>query len=183
MQPPRIALALLCASLAALASACGGDEAAAPTGATGTPVAIPTATPFAQLPAPVIVTAVAGPSAGGDLTYIVEPGDSLSEIAARFDTTVDAISEANGLTDVDIVVGQELIIPGGGTPATPGTASPAPTGTPAASASVYVVVSGDTALGIAIQFDVTLAELAAANGMTVDELTRLRIGQEIQIPR
>ena len=184
MQPPRIALALLCASLAALASACGGDEPAAPTGATGTPVAIPTATPFAQLPAPVIVTAVAGPSAGGDLTYIVEPGDSLSEIAARFDTTVEAISEANGLTDIDLIVGQELIIPGGA-PATTGggTASPSPAGTPSPSDTVYVVEAGDTALAIAIQFDVTLEQLAAANGMTVDEITDLSIGQELQIPR
>lgn len=192
---PRIALALLCGSLAMLAVACGGGEDDAPIapGATGTAAPIPTATPFAQLPAPVIVTAVAGASAGGDLTYIVEPGDSLSVIAARFDTTVDAIVEANGLADVDIIVGQELIIPGGGgttgadggdEPAAP-SPSPTPTSTPAdtGSGTVYVVESGDTALGIAIRFDVTLEELAAANGMTVDEITELQIGQEIQIPR
>lgn len=179
----RIAPALLCASLGLLIAACGGDNAP-PADATGTAAPIPTATPFAQLPAPVIVTAVAGPSAGGDLTYIVEPGDSLSAIAARFGTTVDAISEANNLADADIIVGQELIIPGGGSApgATGGTTgTPAPTAVPAT--DVYVVESGDTALGIAIDHGVTLEQLAAANGMTVDEITNLRIGQELQIPR
>jgi LysM repeat protein len=134
----------------------------------------------------VIGTAVAGPSAGVDLTYIVEPGDSLSVIAARFGITVEAITEANDLADPDIIVGQELIIPGGdGAPATTDAEAPEPaaTSTPETSGNVYVVEPGDTALGVAIRFGVTLEELAAANGMTVDEITRLRIGQELQLPR
>ncbi|MDA0366125.1 MAG: LysM peptidoglycan-binding domain-containing protein [Chloroflexi bacterium] len=180
---PRIAPALICASLTVLLAACGGNDGPAPD-ATSTGVPIPTATPFASLPAPVIVTAVAGPSAGGDLTYIVEPGDSLSAIAARFGTTVEAITEANDLADADIIVGQELLIPGGSAPAAAGgaTGTPAPTTAPATS-DVYVVESGDTALGIAISHGVTLEQLAAANGMTVDQITDLKIGQELQIPR
>ncbi len=45
--------------------------------------------------------------------YIVQPGDSLSSIAARFNVTVEAIMEANSLTDPNLLAaGKELIIPG-----------------------------------------------------------------------
>ena len=48
-------------------------------------------------------------------TYVVAAGDTLSVIAERFGVSVDAISEANGITDVNSIrPGQELIIPGAG---------------------------------------------------------------------
>ncbi|MGQ9550564.1 MAG: LysM peptidoglycan-binding domain-containing protein [Roseiflexus sp.] len=44
--------------------------------------------------------------------YIVQPGDTLSELALAFGTTVAEIMAANGLTDPDsLQVGQPLIIP------------------------------------------------------------------------
>ena len=43
--------------------------------------------------------------------YIVQSGDTLGLIAARFGTTVAAIQAANGLTTDEINPGQELIIP------------------------------------------------------------------------
>jgi peptidoglycan endopeptidase LytF len=51
---------------------------------------------------------------GATTTYVVQPGDNLRRIAARFDTTVSALLEANpGITDPSlIVVGQRLVIPG-----------------------------------------------------------------------
>lgn len=45
------------------------------------------------------------------ITYIVQSGDTLNEIAARFGTTSQAIMDANGLTSDIIQVGQVLIIP------------------------------------------------------------------------
>ena len=45
------------------------------------------------------------------ITYIVQSGDTLNEIAARFGTTAQAIMDANGLTSDIIQVGQVLIIP------------------------------------------------------------------------
>jgi hypothetical protein len=45
------------------------------------------------------------------VTYIVQAGDTLNEIAARFGTTAQAIMQANGLTSDVINVGQVLIIP------------------------------------------------------------------------
>ncbi len=65
--------------------------------------------------------------------YIVQPGDSLSGIAFRFDVPIEDIMRANGLSNPDLLsVGQELIIPLGGLPpATPTQPiTPTPTETP-----------------------------------------------------
>lgn len=60
--------------------------------------------------------AVEAPAAGQ--TYIVQDGDTLWDIALRFDTTVEAIVAANGLTNAEeLVLDQELIIPATGTAA------------------------------------------------------------------
>lgn len=56
------------------------------------------------------------------------------------------------------------------------TNTPAPTPTPA----VHIVQPGDTLLGIALQYDVTLEELYQVNGVLKPEL--LQIGQSIVIP-
>lgn len=56
------------------------------------------------------------------------------------------------------------------------------TATAAATGTVYTVEAGDTALAIAIEFDISLAELAEANGVTEAELDNLQIGQELRIP-
>ena len=45
-------------------------------------------------------------------TYVVQPGNTLYSLARQFDTTVEALSSANGLKSDDIYVGQQLIIPG-----------------------------------------------------------------------
>lgn len=45
-------------------------------------------------------------------TYTVAEGDTLGAIAQRFGTTVDALVEANGITDPNLVtLGTELVIP------------------------------------------------------------------------
>ncbi len=50
---------------------------------------------------------------GGGPTYIVEPGDTLSGIARRFGTTVEAMVVANGIEDPSkLYPGAELTIPG-----------------------------------------------------------------------
>lgn len=44
--------------------------------------------------------------------YIVQPGDTLYDIAIRFNTGVQDIMDANGMSGADIYVGTQLIIPG-----------------------------------------------------------------------
>lgn len=61
---------------------------------------------------PTTVTTVAPTPAG---TYVIQPGDTLSVIAEQFGITIQALSDANGITDVNsIQPGQELIIPAAG---------------------------------------------------------------------
>lgn len=58
-----------------------------------------------------IVTATP-PSPGGRVTYVVQSGDSLAIIAARYGITERALAAANAITDPNqIMVGQELVIP------------------------------------------------------------------------
>lgn len=76
-----------------------------------------TAPPTDVRSAPADVASEAAPDdgsdgSGGDRTYVVESGDTLSAIAERFDTTVRAIVRANDIADPDVIdVGQELTIP------------------------------------------------------------------------
>src|SRR5262249_15774367 len=57
------------------------------------------------------------PNLPGQIIYTVVPGDTVSGIAARFGSTVDAIIRANGLSSTGLIfVGQKLVIPVPGTP-------------------------------------------------------------------
>lgn len=61
---------------------------------------------------------------GGTVTYVVKPGDNLSEIAAIYGVTVGVLMQANGITQPEnLQAGQTLIIP-------VGTPTPIPTATP-----------------------------------------------------
>src|SRR5919204_6858422 len=71
-----------------------------------------------------------GRSQSGQATYVVQPGDTLSEIAERYGTTTDAVARANNLGGTAIYAGQTLVIPAAGSAAPPPT-KPPPTNTPA----------------------------------------------------
>ncbi len=181
----RFQLALTLVATLTVVVACGGDDETPEPTATPA-VALPTATPFAVQPPPTIV--VAGtPSAPSALTYIVDPGDTLSQIAARFETTVEAIMASNGLTDPTLIfVGQELLIAAtpAEQPADDGSAGSGSTSNAGGvDVSVYVVQPGDTAWDIARAFGATVEDLAEANGVTVDELVQLQPGDELTLPR
>ncbi len=76
-----------------------------PTPIPPTPTAIPI--PPTQIP-------VANESCGEGVTHVVQPGENLFRIAMRYDTTIGAIQNANGITDMNqIIVGQTLVIPCG----------------------------------------------------------------------
>lgn len=96
---------------------CGGNGEDADPGATATPTAAAESSPSPAAPA---MTATQPPTEAGTEappdgeSYVVESGDTLTSIAERFNTTVDAIVEANNLDDPDVIgVGDELVIPTG----------------------------------------------------------------------
>jgi len=75
-----------------------------------TPPATATPTP-SPLPSPP-PTATATPSPTPPRTYVVQKGDTLNEIAARFGVSVRDLMELNGITDpTKLQIGQVLIIP------------------------------------------------------------------------
>jgi len=78
--------------------------------------------------------------------YRVRHGDTLTAIAARFDTTVDLLSTSNGLRPPYVIkTGQVLVV------------------TEAVEERAYRVQPGDTLFAIAERFDTTVAELATTN--------------------
>jgi LysM repeat protein len=104
--------------------------------------------------------------------YVVQTGDTLYTISLKFNVTMTAIMEANGMTNPNLVyVGQQLIIP---TTTTSTTTSVATSGT------VYVVQSGDTLNKISLKFNVSQAKIMGANGMTNPNI--VYVGQRLMIP-
>lgn len=154
------------------------------------PVPISAVATNTPLPTPVVIIVTATPgfgTGGGQVVYIVQPGDTLTQIARRFNMTVTAIAQANGIVNVNqIQAGQQLIIPGTGGPLDPQVvptspvvqATPIPTQPP--NPATYVVQPGDNLYRISLRFNVTMAALAQANGIL--NVNRLFAGQVLNIP-
>jgi N-acetylmuramoyl-L-alanine amidase len=107
-------------------------------------------------------------------TYVVHPGDTLSEIALRHGTTVGALVAANHLADPNLIrIGQLLHIPDSRM-GIPGYTSGA------AQSETYTVVHGDTLISIARRYGVDLTALARTNGLNVN--APLHIGVVLHVP-
>lgn len=120
----------------------------------------------------VFVSLLAPPAAAHE-THEVEPGDTLSELAVRFDMSPAELMAENELSSADrIRIGQILSIPhpsrGADSAATSQTSG------------IYTVPPGDTLGHIAIRLGVTRAGLVEANGLADPD--RIRIGQKLAIP-
>ena len=88
--------------------------------------------------------------------YVVQSGDTLSGIAARFGTTVQYLARINGIVNPNLIyVGQILKISSSGVSAQRGD-----------STATYVVKSGDTLSGIALRFGTTVSNLVALNDIS-----------------
>lgn len=95
-------------------------------------------------------------------TVTVKRGDSLYNIAQKYNTTVDAIKKLNNLTSNSLSVGQVLIIPDGKED----------------NYNYYIVRSGDTLYSIGKQFNLTVDELKRLNNLLG---TTLSVGQQLII--
>lgn len=104
----------------------------------------------------------ASASAGADV-YTVRPGDTLSAIAERNNTTVDAILAVNRqITNPDLIrPGQTLTLPQGAAPAS------------------HTVRAGESLSGIADQYGLSWRDLAAHNGISNPAL--IHPGQQIRL--
>ena len=97
------------------------------------------------------------------ITYQVAPGDTLGELARRFEVSPETIVWANDLGDGGAVLqaGQELTIP-------------------PVSGVRYEVQKGDTLLKIALKHEVSPQAIIEANGLETPDV--LAIGQQLVIP-
>ena len=125
-------------------------------GATGQPVPAPQPQTYEQ------------PSVqSSDTTYIVQAGDTLSEIAQRFGTTYQHLADINGIANPNLIhVGQEIRID-----------SSEPTSN--ASEEYYTIQSGDTLSGIAECYGTTWQWLAEVNG--IDNPNLIYPGKTIRV--
>ena len=83
----------------------------------------PAAEPVADTPvAPVVVAPVVVAPVAVNGSYVIQSGDSITKIAAKFGVSVQAILDANGLGRTSIIYsGKTLVIPGVATTTTAGT--------------------------------------------------------------
>ncbi|KAI1873859.1 uncharacterized protein JN550_003128 [Neoarthrinium moseri] len=111
-------------------------------------------------------------------TYVVQPGDTLSAIAANMGAGVCNIASENNIPEVDTIYGgQTLTVP----LSVCGAVSSATFCCIAsAAATTHVAVSGDSFYGLGIQNGVPAASIASAN--TGIASANIMIGQVITIP-
>ncbi len=115
-------------------------------------------------------------SAAGPQWVVVNWGDTLAIIAARYGTTVGALMQANRLPDPNFVyAGQRLLVPANGQTSPAGSTSPNK-----ATTATYTVRPGDTLHIIAARYGTTVAALASANRLW--DYNFIYTGQVLKIP-
>lgn len=189
---------LACAVIAT--AACSSPPSPTPAPAPPPSVRIdPTSTAVPRSPTPL------PPPTPTPLTYTVQPGDRLGDIAWRFNTTSQAIMRLNNLVDGDlIVIGQKLSIPSAETaalpavaqtppaastavpatmtplPATPSPVPPTPTVAGAAPPRVHIVQPGESLGDIAWDYGTTAGAILQVNNIANPNL--IAPGQRLVIP-
>jgi len=123
-------------------------------------------------------TALASSALAADPVLIVQPGDTLSEIAVARGLSLTELVALNGLRDPDLIVtGQRLRLPPRDEPA-PATSPPAPA--PAPAPVTHRVTAGEHLTGIAARYGTTIDAIARANGLV--DPSYIRSGQVLTIP-
>jgi len=106
--------------------------------------------------------------------HVVRRGDTLSGIAARYGTSMQAIMNANGLRNANFIwVGQRLIIPTGGSSGSSG-------GAGGSSSGVHIVRRGEILATIAARYGTTVQAIVNANGLR--NANFIYVGQRLTIP-
>src|SRR5690625_1298799 len=116
-------------------------------------------------------------------SHTVKAGDTVSHIALRYGTTVQAIIKANNLNSSALIrVGQKLTIPGAAGSSSANSSSGSKSNTPKkeAKATVYTVKSGDTLSHIALRYGTTVVAIVNANNLKSASL--IHVGQKLTIP-
>ncbi|MGN9866367.1 GH25 family lysozyme [Bacillus swezeyi] len=104
---------------------------------------------------------------GKRTTYTVKKGDTLSEIAQKYNTTVKALQSSNNIKDTNkIYVGQKLKISGSNSKTSN-------------KKHYYTIISGDTLSGISKKFNTSIKTLQAWND--INNPNKIYAGQKIRV--
>ena len=107
------------------------------------------------------------------ITYTVRRGDTLSELALRYGTTVNEIAGINGIVNPNLIyTGEQLLIPTKNNTSNSGNNNN--------NNENYVVRKGDTLSKIALKYGTTVNAIARLNGIRNPNL--IYVGQILQIP-
>lgn len=129
---------------------------------------------------------------GKTTSYIVQNGDTLSNIAKKFNTKASVLTELNEMQDSfdKLYVGNTIIVPMiapvlKATPTettvkTSATSKTTVVAKPKVDTTEYYVKSGETLFGIANKFKVDKTELMTLNGL--DYTAKVTVGQKLLIP-
>lgn len=123
--------------------------------------------------------------------HVVQEGETLYSIAAKYDVSTFVLVEVNNIQNPDaLAVGTELLIPGVAAPSAvsdgvdgggdPATGESSPISADTSSSVTHIVQPNETLSSIAADYGVDPAALAAANNLTNRNL--VRVGQVLVIP-
>jgi LysM repeat protein len=148
----------------------------------------PSGTP--TLPPGIIATATFTPAViaptvppTGTCTHTVSAGENLFRISLQYNTTVNAIAQANGIVNPNLIlVGQVLTIPGCGSGGG-GTGQPQPQPPPNfnCTGQTYTVQQGETLFEISLRFNVPVLTIQQCNP-AITNINLIFINQQIVIP-
>lgn len=102
-------------------------------------------------------------------TYTVKSGDTLSEIAVKYGTTVKKLADLNGIKNPNLIqVGQKIKL-SGSAPAKPATSKP----------TYHTVKSGDTVSGLAVKYGSSQSQIKSWNNLK--DINKIYVGQKLRV--
>lgn len=148
----------------------------------------PTLTPSATIPEVTPTIPILTPSCQFPddwLMITINQGDTLESLARTYRTTPEALIEANCLFIDRLTPGSQFYVPKPISSLTPTqTTTPRPTATtcpgPPSGWVIYIVQPGDTLYALSLIYDVTVAQLQAANCMGTSDV--IRVGSKLWVP-
>ena len=115
------------------------------------------------------------PALAQSATHVVQPGDTLANIAAAYGVSANSLISANGIGDVNqLWVGQSLVIPGASSGSNSGGWSAA-----SSDGSYVTVQAGDTLAIIAARYGMSAGALMQLNGIANPD--HIWVGQQLAV--
>lgn len=114
-------------------------------------------------------------------THKVGPGDTVWDLARKYNTTVSAIIKSNNLNSAATIrVGQSLTVAGAGGSATVPVSTSVDSSKTTSASAAYKVVTGDTVWDLARRHGTSVSAIIGANGLNSN--ATIRVGQSLTIP-